>query len=181
MSLLTKPAARVLEELTSLWVTILKSLYFPRGDFLTATRGCQTSWGWSRVLVGRDTIRRERIWRIGNGSSVQIYTYRWINTKWGFRTEAISGHDVNDEARVSDLIEINNQWREDCVRHHVTALDADYILRIPLPMQANPDKLVWPQTKEENSTIPSVYHRLRETGEGGDAATHPNGNRPTTL
>lgn len=38
-TLLTKMVTRVLDEPTSLWVWVLKSIYFPNGEFLSATKG----------------------------------------------------------------------------------------------------------------------------------------------
>lgn len=181
MTFLTKSYSRVLEEPTSLWVRVLKGLYFSQGDFLTTTRGSWASWGWSSLLPGRDTIRIGGVWMIENGLSVQIRKDQWINTKGGLQTNAMSGREVNEEARMSDLIGLNNQWREECVWHHVFASDLDYILRIPIPMHDEVDKLVWRHAKEGNATVQSVYHRLRETSEGGETTTQANGNRSSNL
>lgn len=84
MALLTKMAARVLTEPTSLWVKVLKGLYFPRGDFLSVVKGGKASWGWSSLLMGRDILRTEGIWNVGNISSIQVYEDQWISTKRGF-------------------------------------------------------------------------------------------------
>lgn len=85
MALLTKMDVRVLEEPTSLSVKVLKGIYFPRGDFLSSTKGGRASWGWSSLLTGRDILKRERIWRIGNGASINNFKDPWIYTKIGFR------------------------------------------------------------------------------------------------
>lgn len=59
--LLKNMVARVLEEITSLWVRILIGVYFPRGDFLSENKGSRSSCGWSNLLIGRDILRREGI------------------------------------------------------------------------------------------------------------------------
>lgn len=63
-----------------------EGVYFPMGEFLSATKGSRVSWGWSSLLAGRDIIRREGMWRIGDGSSILIHKDPWIHTETGYGT-----------------------------------------------------------------------------------------------
>lgn len=148
IALLTKMATRTMEGPTSLWVQTLKGLYFPRGDFFTATKGARASWGWSSILVGREILKSQGIWRIGNGSSIQVFNDLWICTKPRFGTTNIHGDVENSAACVNSLIDPNKQWDKDRVWLVMTCSNAKYILRIPIPIREEPDKLVCPYTKD---------------------------------
>lgn len=78
VALLTKMVDRVNNEPSSLWVRVLKGLYYPRGDFLSARRGGRASCGWSSILRGRDALVREGLWEIGSHGSVRKLVLRWI-------------------------------------------------------------------------------------------------------
>lgn len=60
-TLLANMAVRVLSEPNSLWVKVMKDLYFPLNDFLNAKKGGRSSWGWSSLLVGRDVLLHEGV------------------------------------------------------------------------------------------------------------------------
>lgn len=77
-TLLTKMAARILEEPNSLWVQVLKGIYFPNSDFMQANKGSRASCGWSSILTGRDVIKEDTVWTIGNGQAFCTFHDRWI-------------------------------------------------------------------------------------------------------
>lgn len=87
LDLLTKMADIVLKELNSLCVGVLKGIYFPRGEFLSARKGGRVSGGWSSILCVRDTLKKEGLWRIGNKATVHVFNEPWLHTKAGFRME----------------------------------------------------------------------------------------------
>ena len=60
-ALLAKTAWRVLNHPNELWVKVLKSLYFPTGDFINAKKGHRASWCWSSILVGRHLLKDDLI------------------------------------------------------------------------------------------------------------------------
>lgn len=66
-AMLGKQAWRLAQQPNSLWGQLMKSLYFPQGDFLNAGRGYRSSWGWQSLLTGRDAIAPKIMWAIGNG------------------------------------------------------------------------------------------------------------------
>lgn len=129
-ALLTNRVAQVLKELNALWVRVLKGLYFPAKDFLHATRGSRASWGWSNLLTGRDTIRDDGVWSIGNGRSVQSFTDQWVPLQTGFR---ISHRNVDHVLRADDRVEAwidRGCWNEDVVRQEVSMREVDAVLSI---------------------------------------------------
>lgn len=80
VALLANMAARVLHEPNALWVQVLKGIYFPRSDFMQALKGGRASWGWSSLLAGRDVIKADGVWAIGDGLSVHTFLDRWVTT-----------------------------------------------------------------------------------------------------
>jgi len=55
-AMLGKQAWRFVQTPNALWCKVLKSIYFPRGDFWPANKGYRPSWGWQSLLMGRDAI-----------------------------------------------------------------------------------------------------------------------------
>ncbi|CAN1812809.1 Putative ribonuclease H protein At1g65750 [Linum perenne] len=58
-ALLARQGWRLLNQPDTLWAKLLKSLYFPSGDFLTASKGRRPSWVWSSLIHGRSTLKLE--------------------------------------------------------------------------------------------------------------------------
>ncbi|CAN1185178.1 Uncharacterized mitochondrial protein AtMg00310 [Linum perenne] len=73
---LAKMGWRVLTQPESLWVRLLKSLYFPKCEFMEAKKGSRPSWLWSSILTGRDTLAKGCRKSIGNGQ------HTWMNEPW---------------------------------------------------------------------------------------------------
>lgn len=71
ISLLGKMVARVLSELDSLWVRVLKGLYFPYSTFLQVEKGSKASWAWTSLLSGQDLVRNAGDWSLGDGKKIQ--------------------------------------------------------------------------------------------------------------
>lgn len=68
-------------------------------------------------------------------------------------TEEIPTQDTYLNVRVDTLIDHDKQWHVDQVRECVTTLDVECILRMPIPMMEEPDKLVWSYTKSGTTTV----------------------------
>lgn len=134
--------------------------------FLTTSRGSRASWGWSSLHAGRDIIKRERIWRLGNDSSILVHKDTWIHMKRVYTTEEIPGWDTNQAVRVDTLIGREKQWDAVRVRDCVTTSNAECILIMHMSVKEEPHKVVCPYTKDGITTIWLVYHRLREVSEG---------------
>lgn len=161
-----------MEEPTALWVRLLKGLYFPNGDFLDALRGGRASWGWSSLLIGRDVLKRQGLWTIGNGENIRVFSDPWVTLKLGYRAEARSDMKNPTESRVSMLMRDDGTWDEVKVRQTVIEEDAELILAMPIPIVATQDKHIWPHSKEGKTQARSVYHRMREPNKGGEPKQH---------
>ena len=77
-ALLVKQVWRILQVPTSLCARVLKARYFEEGSILSATAPPSVSFTFRSILNGRDLLNEGLIWRIGDGSSVQIHHANWI-------------------------------------------------------------------------------------------------------
>lgn len=59
-AMLANMVARVLREPNALWVRVLKGIYFPNKEFMRDNPGSRESWGWVRLLKGRDVLKEKR-------------------------------------------------------------------------------------------------------------------------
>lgn len=69
LALLAKQAWRILQYENSLSARILKAVYFPMGDFLTANLGSSPLRIWRAIMDGREVLEQGIIRRIGTAES----------------------------------------------------------------------------------------------------------------
>ena len=143
-ALLAKTAWRILHNPSDLSVQVLKSMYFPKGDFIDAKKGYKASWCWSSILSGRDFLKKNLLWDLGDGTSINIWSDPWVpNVK--FPSKPLNCNDyIVKEGRISDLI-VAGQWNLNLIRHHLPQNILDQISQISIPHISLPDKLVWTQ------------------------------------
>lgn len=73
MRLLPKQRGESLTSHMSLWVKVLKSIYFPKGAFVDAKKASQASTCWSSMIDRRDFLKKNILWDLGNGESIKIW------------------------------------------------------------------------------------------------------------
>lgn len=138
-------ASLVQVEPTSLWVEVIKGLYFPSSDFLHAVKGGKPSWAWTSLLAGRDALKDGAVWKLGGGNTIRLFTDAWIP---GHYDSWIGHHPVTETQANLALEEWIDQsfraWDEGKVRAAVTEEEAQRILRVPIPVLSKPDELRWP-------------------------------------
>jgi hypothetical protein len=57
----------------------LKAKYFPDGDILKATPSNNMSYTWRSILKGVEVLKEGIVWRIGDGSRVDIWRDPWLS------------------------------------------------------------------------------------------------------
>ncbi|GLT26822.1 hypothetical protein SLA2020_018640 [Shorea laevis] len=78
--MLAKQAWRLMQNPQSLWVRVLKSLYFKETSFLSARKGSHPSWAWTSILKGREILHLGSRWNVGDGREILIYEDAWVPT-----------------------------------------------------------------------------------------------------
>lgn len=109
-ALLAKQACCILQVPGSLCARVLKARYFPNGDLLTTTCPNGGSFMWRSIFHGRDLLKHGIIWRIGNGSKVNIATGDWVPRHGCMKPLGlVSSPNCN---MVSDLLNHNETERD---------------------------------------------------------------------
>lgn len=155
-ALLSKQAWRVIKNPNALWVRILKSLYFPNGDFLNIVRKRQDSWAWASLLHGRDNLKPNLCWNVGSGQKIDIREDLWIAS--GDRAVT---HPNARICKVSELVDSNNCcWDVQKVKASFDPGLAYKILQTPISWTSLEDEPWWPKSSLGEFTFKSSYHLI---------------------
>lgn len=161
LALLAKQGWRLLQEPNTLSAMILKAVYFPQGDFLTADIGSRPSQIWRSILEGRDVLKQGVIRIIGNGQTTNIWNDNWIPRDSTMRPVVQS---PQGPVLVAELIDpVNKVWREDVLAEHFIAWDSEAIQRIAIPTTDFPDCWAWSQEWSGSFSVRSAYRMLVRT------------------
>lgn len=90
LALLAKQAWRILQEPDSLSARILKAVYFPSSDILSAEVGSRPSHVWRSICEGRDILKVGLIRRTRDGLSTSVWNENWIPRDYHLRPSHLS-------------------------------------------------------------------------------------------
>ena len=157
LALLAKQAWRLIENPDSLYATVLRARYFPSGDLLNAELKKGSSFTWQSIWAGISTLKRGHIWRVGDGTNIDIWKDEWIPNSAS--RKVITRRGQNIFSRVSDLIDpITNHWDVDLVRQTFWQVDVQRILAIPLSSSGMQDFVAWNLTRTNTFSVRSAYY-----------------------
>ena len=103
LALLARQAWRILINPESLCSQLLKAIYFPSGDLLSAHIGSKPSKTWRAICDGINVLKQGLIKRIGDGETTLIWTCNWIPRTGMFRP--IASKVPEPPVLVSELID----------------------------------------------------------------------------
>jgi hypothetical protein len=121
LALLGKQGWRLLTQPQSLCAQVLRSRYYPNGDFMTVNPPSTASKTWRAILAGRQALNTGLIKRVGTGSTVSIWQDKWIP---GMNARQPMGRLIEtDKEWVLELIDPDlYKWRTELVRSIFVAL-----------------------------------------------------------
>ena len=150
--MLAKQAWRFVTGTHSLFYRVYKARYFPRCSFMEAELGHNPSFVWRSLLVARDLIREDSIWRIGNGQSIAINDKNWLPHPLLFKPGA------NTNLKVGDLIHHETmQWNRPLIQATFMQSTQNAILCTQLNNTHAWDKLCWKENKAQQFTVKTAY------------------------
>lgn len=164
LALLAKQAWRIITNPNAFWVRMLKGIYFPRTNFLNATRGARPSWVWSSLCQGRELLQKGLRWQIKSGKEVKFWTDKWVPSLHNFQIQS-STRTTDEQALVASFIHpISKEWDVQKLRHCVSGQEIKAITAIPLSKLDEPDKMIWHFSKNGSYSVKSGYHFARSSG-----------------
>ncbi|CAN1192974.1 Uncharacterized mitochondrial protein AtMg00310 [Linum perenne] len=154
LAFIAKLAWRILTQPESLWVQLLKGLYFPRSDFLQSNRHHKSSWIWSGVMEVRKALLHGLRKNIGDGNATCI-SEAWIPEATGFKASCSAEFS---STKVSDYI-INPQriWNVEKLRTVFPETVVRQILLIPLGPEGFSDQLIWHLDSTGKFSVKTFY------------------------
>ncbi|OMO55679.1 reverse transcriptase [Corchorus capsularis] len=159
-ALLAKQIWRILENPEAMWVKVLKGIYFPNADIMTAKKGARASWSWQSLLEGRNFIKEHLVWQVGDGKQVQIWHDNWIPEVGMLNIPEDMLQDRPEQ--VSELIEPSQkQWNLTEIDDLISPVERKAICSIPLGIVERTDKRIWPFTKTGQYSVKSGYYKLK--------------------
>jgi hypothetical protein len=131
MAMLAKQGWRMLINPESLCARVLKARYFPNSSVLEAKPSNGISYSWRSILKGINLLKEGLMRRIGDGTTVNIWSDPWLSRE-GCRTP-ITPRGQCVLTKVSELIDpITGQWDEELVRDIFWEMDVQIILATPI-------------------------------------------------
>jgi hypothetical protein len=162
LALLAKQAWRVLQVPESLSARLLKSVYFPNGDLLSASLGNHPSQIWRSIMDGVDVLKQGLIKRVGTGVSIHPWNDNWLPRDFLLRPVACPKEDP--PSQVSYFIDsVSATWNEQRLRECFVQMDIEVIRNIPLSTTQDDDVWAWHYDRKGCFSVKSAYRMLAET------------------
>ena len=158
LAMLAKQCWRLIDNYDSLCARVLRSRYYPSGDILNCELKKGSSYVWQSIWAGIQTFKKGSIWRVGDGTKIDIWEDCWIPNSSSRKILTVRGNRVL--SRVNELIDpYLGEWDEDLIRENFWPIDADRILQIPLYRQGTVDYIAWHLTKNGVFSVRSAYYK----------------------
>ncbi|XP_024010394.1 uncharacterized protein LOC112085418 [Eutrema salsugineum] len=160
-AMLGKLSWRLIQNPNSLLARTLLGKYCWMNDFLSCECPTSASHGWRSILCGRDLIRKNIGWAIGNGKSVKLWGENWLST-----SQPYSPHGPllpeQETLRVSDLLDATSfEWSCEKISKHLPGLENE-ILAIKPSIFGGRDRRIWLKDKSGVYTTKSGYYAAKE-------------------
>ena len=181
LAMLAKQCWRLIADPDSLCASVLRAKYFPSGDLLNCQLKKGSSYTWQSIWAGIQTFKRGHIWRVGDGTQINIWDDPWIPSSPTRKIMTRRGNTVY--TKVSELFDpITDSWDEELLRRIFWSTDVERILHIPLARTMMGDFMSWHFTKTGTFSVRSCYYvewehqhgsKLRRTSAFGTSSNLP--------
>ncbi|KAK4268485.1 hypothetical protein QN277_025138 [Acacia crassicarpa] len=157
-ALLAKTAWKLMMRPNDLWARVLKSIYFPKDEFVDVGKGHKASWCWSSIIDGREFLIKDLRWDVGNGQAIRIWGDKWVPGV-SFPAKPVDSNDpFVTNGSVSDLI-VDGSWNLAPISYLLSEDVMNAIYAIPIPNNGLEDKLVWTGARNGEYVVKQGYHR----------------------
>nr|ABA98911.1 retrotransposon protein, putative, unclassified, expressed [Oryza sativa Japonica Group] len=170
-ALLGRQAWRLIQYLESLCARILKAKYYPNSELIDAVFPVDSSPSWKGIEHGLHLLKKGLVWRIGDGSKVNIWRDQWIPKESAFKPMGRSRCRLRWVSQL--MVPREKCWDEELIRHVCYPHDAEDILKIKIMQFPVEDFPAWhyertDQTRnncrhQRKSSVPvSLQSKLKE-------------------
>lgn len=130
-AMLAKQVWRLLSDPDSLCAQVLRARYYPDGKLLNARMKPGSSYTWQSILTGLECFKLGYIWRVGDGTEINIWEDNWIPGSHNLKIQTRRGNNL--VTRVNELINpVDFTWDEQLIRSIFWGIDVRRILQIPI-------------------------------------------------
>ena len=95
---------------------LLKAKYFPTGELVDTVFTGNASAVWRGIEHGLELVKKDMIWRVGNGSKIRIWRDPWIPR--GKRCRPITPKKKCLFNRVADFLDEHGAWNMQRLQEH---------------------------------------------------------------
>lgn len=96
-------------------------------------------------------------WRIGNGSSIKIWSDAWLGGEGSGRIYSPPSK-LPIEASVRELLDPSSKcWKKEVLRETFLPIDVDRILSVPISLEDKEDERVWMGNKDDIFKVKDAY------------------------
>ena len=136
---------------------VLFGKYCHSESFMEVTQKSASSHGWRGVLIGRDLLKENMGWVVGNGSSIRIWDDAWLSLTSKLRPTGPST-EASINITVADLFQDNSRdWDDGKIRSLLPQWEV-VIKSIKPSRSGAADKQIWLSTPNGEYTTKSGYH-----------------------
>jgi hypothetical protein len=115
-----------------------------------------SSFTWQSVLAGLECFKRGYIWRVGDGTPINIWRDNWIPGSHNLKVQTSRENIL--VSMVEELISpIDGRWDEALIRSLFWPEDVHRILQIPIYKNME-DLVAWHFNRNGLFTVKSAYH-----------------------
>lgn len=163
LAMLARQGWRLLMDPESLCAQVLRAKYFPDGDLLKVEEKKGISYSWRSIVRGVQALKKGIIWRVGDGSNINIWQDPWLPK--GVTRRPITPRNRTILTKVSDLIDpLTGTWDKELINDIFWEEDVKHIMAIPI-RQGMEDIIAWHYDKKGIFTVKSAYHVLEDDRE----------------
>ncbi|CAL9230699.1 unnamed protein product [Arabidopsis halleri] len=155
-ALLAKISWRLINEPKGLLARVLLGKYCFASDIMKVKCPGSASHGWRSILVGRDLLKKQLGWAIGNGKTVRAWCDPWLSSSC---LSVPMGPMPSDGKAflVAELFENDSvNWNQEKVKETFPSWANDILAIKPSRFDA-PDKRIWLATADGRYTTKSGY------------------------
>lgn len=164
-AMLARREWRLLQNPESLCAQVLRAKYYPNDIILNCLPRHGISYSWRSILTGLELLKKGIIWRVGDGTSISIWSDPWLPK--GDTRRPATPRRASLLTTVSELINpITGGWDEQLVKDIFWEEDAEVNLSIPIG-EGMQDWLAWHYDSAGRFSVKSTY-KLAIQNRGGD-------------